>query len=297
MIFLSGTVTSAVQLQTLKSTWQQKKESGEVLSKKELKERESWTQEDWLKHDFERQAAQNREASKKTAIDNKILAGGTLTPEEEKYLEQQDPAKLQEYKQIKAEKKEYEEKLKKCKTKDEVQRLKAETMGEYAAALKKVENNPCIPASEKLKKAKELLAKTRNVQEVERKFIESSAYDKLPTEAEEAKERSEERTRKEEQALETQKEAVSDAKNDTESEENTESVVTDGNESVELSTAKETDTDDQKKQTDTKEADLVEEIEASYQRIQLSFELFQGGDENVRTESEKKTGGKVNLTV
>lgn len=189
---ISGTVTNTVKLQALNSKWMQKKESGEVLSKKERNERAAWTQEDRLKHDIEQQAAQNRETSKKTDIDNKILYGGTLTPEEEKYLEQNDPSALRKYRQIKAEKKAYEEKLEHCRTKDEVQRLKLETMGEYAAAMKKVENNPYIPMSEKLAKAQELLAKTRNVQETEWKFMQSPKFIGLPTEAEETEKRTEE---------------------------------------------------------------------------------------------------------
>lgn len=201
MIMISGTVKNAVQLQALDNKWQQKKESGDILSKKERNERANWTQEDWLKHDFEEQAARNREASKKTAVDSKIMYGGTLTPEEEKYLAQKDPSALQKYKQIKAEKKAYEEKLKNCKTKDEVQRLKLETMGEYAASMKKVENNPYISVSEKLAKAQELLAKTRNIQTVEIEFMQSMEYGKLPTEAEQAKEHSLERDLENEKSM------------------------------------------------------------------------------------------------
>jgi hypothetical protein len=161
MIVISGTVTSAVQLQAQNNKWQQKKESGDALSKKERNERESWTREDWLKHDYEQQAAQNRENGKRNNIDSKIMAGGSLTPEEEKYLELESPATLQKYREMKAEKKAFKEKLENCKTKDEVQEVKTETLGEYAASMKKVENDPYIPLSAKLAKAQELLVKTK----------------------------------------------------------------------------------------------------------------------------------------
>lgn len=192
MQMISGTVKNAVQLQALNGKWQQKKESGK-LTKEERNERENWTQEDYIIQDIKDQAEQNRKVEHDTKIDNKIMAGGTLTPDEEKYLEQNNPEALKKYKEIKAEKKSYEEKLRKCKTKDEVERVKMNTMGEYAASLKKVVNDPLIPKSEKLAKAQEMLAKTNNVQDVHISFVNSLEYEELPTEGEEAVERSEER--------------------------------------------------------------------------------------------------------
>jgi hypothetical protein len=297
MILISGTVANAVKLQTLNSKWQQKKESGNVLSKEERNERENWTQEDWLKNNYEEQAAQNREASKKTDIDNKILGGGTLTPEEEKYLEQEDPAKLQKYKQIKAEKKAYEEKLKNCKTKDEVQRLKTQTMGEYAAAMKKVENDPCIPMSEKLAKAEEMLAKTRNVQEVEQKFMESQEYAALPTEAEEAEKRSQERELENEEIAENIEEAVSDTDNE---EITKEAAATEGDESEAVLDTSQDEPQESRKTVDDQKielADAADDIEEAYRRIRLNAQFSDGQNENVRTDSERKVGGQINIIV
>jgi hypothetical protein len=195
----------------LNTKWQQKKASGDVLSRSELNARDSWTQEDWLKYNFEQQAEQDREASVKNSISNKIMSGGTLTPDEEKYLAQNDPMTLQKYREIKAEKKNYEEKLKSCKTKDEVQKVKVEKMGEYLSQLKKVENNPCIPLSEKLAVAENILAKSKNILEAEQKFMQSAEYAKLPTEAEEARERAEETKEENQDNLEQIEESVEDA--------------------------------------------------------------------------------------
>lgn len=192
MQMISGTVKNAVRLQVLNNKWQQKKDSGK-LTKDERNARENWTKEDYLIQDIKEQAEQNRKAEHDTRIDNKIMAGGTLTPDEEKYLEQNNPEALKKYKEIKAEKKLYEEKLKKCRTKEEVERVKLNTLGEYASALKKVVNDPLIPKSEKLAKAREMLAKTNNVQNVHISFVNSSEYEELPTEGEEAVERTEER--------------------------------------------------------------------------------------------------------
>lgn len=193
MIPISGTITNVVKYQVMNSKWQQKKDSGHVLSKEERNERENWTEEDYLIADFEEQAAQNREASKNTEIKNKIWSGAALTQEEIEYLEKNNPEDLKKYREIKAERKAYEDKLKKCRTKDEVERVKTETMGEYMSSLKSVVNNPNIPKAAKLAKAQEMLTKTNNIQEVHLKFVQSESYQKLPTEAEEAEKREKER--------------------------------------------------------------------------------------------------------
>ena len=58
--------------------------------------------------------------------------------------------------------------------------------------LKKIVNNPNIPLSEKLKKAQQILGKTKNIQAAEEEFIEEGKYSKLPSESEQAEERAEE---------------------------------------------------------------------------------------------------------
>lgn len=259
MIFTAGTITNSIKLATLENKWQQKKDSGNVLSKEEVNKRVNWTQEEWLKHDFEEQAARVRETSKKTKIDNKIMSGGTLTPEEEKYLEQKDPAALQKYRQTKREKKEYEEKLRNCKSKDEVERLKTETLGGYLSSFKKIENNPYIPISEKLAKAQEMLAKTRNILDAEMKFKQSAEYLSLPTEAEERTEnRSENREIEEDESLED----MEKTNNENIGEELTEEVM----------------------------------IENTYNRIKLNADL-EFETKNIKQIDEKRAGQKVDFSV
>lgn len=198
---VTGTIYNTLRLQTLDQKWQQKKDSGDVLSRKEINERENWTEADWMKHDFEEQLARNREAEKKTELSNKIMSGETLTPEEEEYLEKNDPQTLQKYRQTKAEKKSYEKKLRSCKTKEEVQRLKTNTLSGYLTAFKKIENDPYIPLSEKLAKAQEMLGKSKNIEAAERKFMTTARYRELPTE-EELREAVQQENTKEEQSAE-----------------------------------------------------------------------------------------------
>ena len=190
---ITGTLYTTVKLQTLTNKWMQKKDSGNVLSKQEQEKRANWSADERMIHDYQQQMLDNREKSKERELVNKITAGETLTREEEQYLEQKDPAALKRYRDSKAEKKSYEEKLKNCKTRDEVKRIKTETVNGYLTSIKKIENDPYIPISAKLEKAQEILAKTRNINQAEMKFMQSMAYKNLPTEADEAIEASEKR--------------------------------------------------------------------------------------------------------
>jgi hypothetical protein len=283
MNLFSGTITNAVKLQTLNNKWQQKKESGDVLSKKERNERANWTSDDWMKHNYEEQLAQNRESGRQTEISNKIMSGETLTPDEEKYLEQNNPTQLQKYRQIRAEKKAYEEKLKKCKTKDEVQKIKTETLGEYMASMKKTENDPYIPISEKLAKAQETMAKMKIIQEVEVKFMRSQAYKNLPTEAEKSEESAKERKLEDEQITQQIKENAKET--DELNEEIGEKIHTDdaGEASDVVS-----DYDYDEFETD---------IGKTVDRLKLKMQLERESDREVSTDEEKKVGQKADFSV
>lgn len=273
MIFTSGTISNTVKLAELNNKWKQKKETGDLLSKSELNKRENWTQEQWLKNDFEEQLKKDNEANKKTSIDNKIMSGGTLTPEEEKYLEEKDPAALQRYRQIKIEKKTYEEKLKRCKTKDEVSRLKTETTTGYLSSFKKIENNPYIPIGEKLAKAQEMLAKTRNIEEAEKKFMVTAKYKNLPTEAEEEIDRVEKSEIEENIVVNEMEDGISNEK--------AEGTSIDSDGEVEESLFND---------------DKALEIEDIYNRIKISADL-EFGVNSIHTEKFKDKENNIDVSV
>lgn len=184
----TGTIHNTVKLNMLTQEWNQKKDSGNVLSKRERNERANWSAEQRQLNDFKEQLEREKEGTKRNEIANKISSGQKLTPEEEQYLASYDPQGLADYKQTQNERKAYEEKLKNCKTKDDVQKLKTTTLGNHLTTLKKIINNPVIPLSEKLKKAQQILGKTKNIQAAEEAFIESGEYEELPTEMEQREE-------------------------------------------------------------------------------------------------------------
>lgn len=183
-MILSGTIESTVQLQMLNNKWMQKKESGNVLSKQELNERSTWTSEQFMIADFQDQLEHNRETQKRQKIDNKIMSGGSLSPEEISYLEKNDPVALKKYRETKEDKESYKEKLRQCKTKEEVDRVKLQKLGELESSLSSVVNDPTIPKSAKLAKAQEILAKTNNIEAAHLEFVKSADYQCLPTDEE-----------------------------------------------------------------------------------------------------------------
>lgn len=193
---ITGTIKNAVKMDMLTKDWEQKKSGNPVLSKQERNARANMSQEQRLLEQFKEELAHNREQSRNNELANKIMNGEDLTPEEEKYLAQNNPGQLSNYRRAKAERQAYEEELRKCKTKDEVQRLKTNTMNAYLAELK------AAPGEAKVAKAMELIGKVRNVQKAELHFIESGGYAQLPTEADEAIDRAEERRKQNEDVLE-----------------------------------------------------------------------------------------------
>lgn len=215
-MILSGTIASTVQLQMLNNKWMQKKESGNVLSKQELNERSTWTSEQFMIADFQDQLEHNRETHKRQKIDNKIMSGGSLSPEEISYLEKNDPVALKKYRETKEEKESYKEKLRQCKTKEEVDRVKLQKLGELESSLSSVVNDPTIPKSAKLAKAQEILAKTNNIEAAHLEFVKSADYQSMPTDDE----------KKEQDAADND---ISDEITDSEKANNTESTDTTDN--------------------------------------------------------------------
>lgn len=215
-MILSGTIASTVQLQMLNNKWMQKKESGNVLSKQELNERSTWTSEQFMVADFQDQLEHNRETQKRQKIDNKIMSGGSLSPEEISYLEKNDPVALKKYRETKEEKESYKEKLRQCKTKEEVDRVKLQKLGELESSLSSVVNDPTIPKSAKLAKAQEILAKTNNIEAAHLEFVKSADYQSMPTDDE----------KKEQDAADND---ISDEITDSEKANNTESTDTTDN--------------------------------------------------------------------
>lgn len=220
---ITGTIKNAVKLQFLENKWQQKK--NDINAKKPIKE---MTQEERMLADFQKQVEKERESNLHADLYNKLKSGGKLTSEEISYLEQNDPEALRKYREDQAEKEAYERELKNCKTKDEVDRVKMNKLGNFAAQAKKITTDPYIPLDKKVELMNQLNDKLCRVNQAHMEFLDSQQYRDMPTEAELSKERTEEITEMQEDMQEEVMDSISDADSDIE-----EKVASD-NESEEL---------------------------------------------------------------
>ena len=119
-------------------------------------------------------------------IRTKLAAGKKLTQEEMDYLQKNDPQTYQKAKAIEEEQKCYEEELKRCRTKEDVQRVKMNHTAPSLSTVNNVKNNPAIPEGAKLGIMWQELMKTRALEETMGEFVKSGRYAQLPTEAEKA---------------------------------------------------------------------------------------------------------------
>ncbi len=119
-------------------------------------------------------------------IRTKLAAGKKLTQEEMDYLQKNDPQTYQKARAIEEEQKCYEEELKRCRTKEDVQRVKMNHTAASLSTVNNVKNNPAIPEGAKLGIMWQELMKTRALEETMGEFVKSGRYAQLPTEAEKA---------------------------------------------------------------------------------------------------------------
>ncbi|MEY8412574.1 hypothetical protein AALB51_15250 [Lachnospiraceae bacterium 62-26] len=161
--------------------WQQKKESSDFTA-------DGSTKLDSVARQAEEIRLSQADGSAKLAsqIRSKLANGQKLTLEEMEYLEKHDPQTYQKVKAIEAEKKNYEKELKKCKTKEEVQRARMNHTAASLSAVNNIKNNPAIPEEKKLELIWQEHMKNMALEEITKEFVESGRYAKLPTEAEKA---------------------------------------------------------------------------------------------------------------
>ena len=192
----------------LESKWEKRKQEG--FSTDGLTER----QKDNVNfiNAYKEQQELHPEDKEMQRITNKIYAGSKLTEQEMQYLQKKNPVLYQKMRAVEAEAKQYEEDLKRCKTKDEAQRIKMNKINASVASIRSVESNPNISDADKLAFAQAEQAKMREIEKITTKFIESGAYAALPTDAEkfQTEKELEEAKREELQGTENKKQELGD---------------------------------------------------------------------------------------
>ena len=204
----TGTIQSQVSLQMLDLKWQKKKQ--DINSKKDT---EGMTQDEILLDSLERQAQTERERSATSELYTKLKTGGTLTEEEIAYLKEHDPEALAEYEKAQTEKKAYENALKNCRTKEDVQRLKLNRMGSFAAQAKEIASNPYIPKDKKVTLMQQLNNEVCMIRDAHQAFEKSRAYEELPEEQELRREAAEEQADETKARMDAENTDVEDREN------------------------------------------------------------------------------------
>lgn len=118
------------------------------------------------------------------SIGSKLNAGLDLTADELSYLQKHAPELYKEYVDAKREAENYKQQLKKCKTKEDVQKIKLQKLGSFMAEAKSISNNPNIPKGKKLGMMQAVLKKVMCTEAAHQEFTQSAAYANMPTDAE-----------------------------------------------------------------------------------------------------------------
>ena len=177
---ITGTLYEAGKMMTMQNKWDQKKSTGNVLKK----EKKELTPEERQLQDYREQLEETRKGNEYSALYSKIQSGQKLSPAEEDKLKEKDMKSYLEYKANQAEQEAYAERLKRCRTKDEAQRLQTAKMQGNLSKMKNIENDPYISDAEKLKMARVIQGDTVATAKIYQEFTQSEEYDKMPTEGE-----------------------------------------------------------------------------------------------------------------
>lgn len=171
-----GFIGSYTKNMKLSMNWKKRQETGDFTSKMENASSELETYMSQLDR------LQQDNNPSKQLIYNKLYSGKKLSAEELAYLRENDPAAYQKAKEIEEEKIRYERELKKCRTKEDVGRLKAAYISVKTGRAKSISGSSGITGQAGLLMGEN--AKINAVSEVERNFKKSRAYKRLETDVE-----------------------------------------------------------------------------------------------------------------
>lgn len=177
---ITGTLYEAGKMMVMQNKWEQKKSTGNI-NKKEQKE---LTPQERELQRYREQLEETKKGNEYSALYSKIQSGQKLSPAEEDKLKTQDMKAYLDYKADQAEQEAYEERLKRCRTKDEAQRLQTAKMQGNLSKIKNIENDPYISDAEKLKMARIIQGDTTANAKIYQEFTQSEEYEKMPTEGE-----------------------------------------------------------------------------------------------------------------
>lgn len=201
-VMMIGSLHSYTKSMSMQMKWQQKKASGDYGAGKT---KYAVSGNSWMKEQTEgtdHPARTSDSAKELGKIRTKLNTGKRLTSDEMAYLAEHDPELYKKAKTIEMERQAYEQELKRCKTKEDVQRLKMSRAASALSTVNEVKNDPNIPSGKKLGLIVQEHCKFSAIESATQDFIDSGRYSKLPSEQEQRKaEKEMEEARKAEQNI------------------------------------------------------------------------------------------------
>lgn len=189
-----GLLNSYLSTKASMIRFEQKKQE---ISKKKNTEKPEQTQKERERESMMRMLAQNmestQESNKINQLAGKLKAGMLLTSDELAYLRTKNPELYKTAMEVKCEREKYKKELEKCRTKEEVERVRANKMQQFVSEVKAVQGNSNIPEGKKLEIMQKIQMRMTNIMNEHTSFVKSPRYASLPTEQElrEEKERRE----------------------------------------------------------------------------------------------------------
>lgn len=177
-----GSIDNYTKTLNMQAQWNLKKKSGDVT-------KHTSSLDEWLKsstQSAEEESGSNND-EKLSSILQKAYTGKKLSEDELNYLQTKDPLSYQKIRSIQQEQKSYEQELKKCKTKEDVQRLKMSRIASSLSTVKTIENNPHITQEKKLQLINLEKMRCDKLERTTHAYIKSGEYEQLPSEAEQTK--------------------------------------------------------------------------------------------------------------
>ncbi len=177
-----GSVSGYLSTKNMQNIWQNKKNTKNYTAKSEnSKSFDKWIEEqqEKIKNPYGTEE-ENQKDKTLTQIRSKLDRGAKLTSGELEYLRKKDPVAYSRHRALEAEKAEYKRALKRCRTKEDVQKLKMSKIGSALSVVNAVKNDPHISPEKKLEAIKAQQRRITEIDKITTKFVVRGEYSKLP---------------------------------------------------------------------------------------------------------------------
>lgn len=183
-ISMIGSINTYIKTLKMHQTWTERQQKGDYSGKAQ-------TLDEWIQERTHEKGGINYVEPPQAppdldlqAIQTKVSNGKKLTPAEKDYLQKHDPETLEKAREIERTQESFKRALRRCRTKEDVERLRMTQLSSSMATLNAVQNNPNIPLNKKLEVALQEQGKVNAAAREIRQYVKDGHYEKLPTDAE-----------------------------------------------------------------------------------------------------------------